>query len=72
PEIERAGLTTEAIEGLVSLAGLAAFGTLVGAATTRARREVARYEALVAVRRAVAGAASLDAALGRLRAALAR
>ena len=72
PEIERAGLTTEAIEGLVSLAGLAAFGTLVGAATTRARREVARYEALVAVRRAVAGADSLEAALGRLRAALAR
>ena len=70
-EIERAGLTTEAIEGLVSLGVLALLGTLVGAATTRARRELARSEALVAVRRAVAGAATLEGALGRLRAALA-
>ena len=71
PVIERSGLTPATAEGLVSLAVLAALGTLVGGAMTRARREQARHEALVAVRSAVAGAGTLDEALARLRAVLA-
>jgi len=70
PEIERRGLTAAAAEGLVSLAVVGTVGALVGAVTTRARRELARYDALVAVRKAVAGAQSLEEALCRLRAVL--
>jgi signal transduction histidine kinase len=69
-EIERAGLTPEAIEGLVTFVVIAGVGALGGALTTRARRQRARYETLLAVQRALAGATPLDAALGRLRAAL--
>ena len=69
-EIERAGLTPETREGLVTLAVVAGVGALVGVLTTRARRQRTRYETLLAIQRALTGATPLDAALGRLRAAL--
>lgn len=71
PEIERSGLTPEAVEGLVALATVALAGALVGVLTTRARRLRARYETLLAAQRALGEAAPLEVALARLRAALA-
>jgi signal transduction histidine kinase len=69
-EIERSGLTPEALEGIATFAVVAGVGALGGALTTRARRQRARYETILAVQRALAGAAPLEAALGRLRAVL--
>ena len=71
PEIERSGLTPEALEGLVALGTVALAGALVGVLTTRARRLRARYETLLAAQRALAEEAPLELALARLRAALA-
>ncbi|HKB25606.1 MAG TPA: HAMP domain-containing sensor histidine kinase [Methylomirabilota bacterium] len=70
PEIERSGLTPEAVEGLVTLATVALVGALLGARTTRARRLRARYETILAAQRALAGEAPLELALARLRAVL--
>src|SRR5207245_1840948 len=69
-EIERSGLTPETIEGLVTCAVVAGVGALGGALTTRARRQRARYETILTVQRALAGAAPLARALGRLRTVL--
>ena len=69
-EIERSGLTPETIEGLVTCAVVAGVGALGGALTTRARRQRARYETILTVQRALAGATPLEAALGRLRTVL--
>ncbi|MGH7276973.1 MAG: DUF4118 domain-containing protein, partial [Candidatus Rokuibacteriota bacterium] len=72
PEIERSGLTPEALEGLVTLGVLALVGVLGGALTTRAGRLRARYEAILVIQRALAEDVPLELALSRLRAALAR
>jgi two-component system sensor histidine kinase KdpD len=71
PEIERAGLTTEAIEGLVTFGVVVLVGVLSGMLRARAGRHRRRYELLVTIQRALADEAALDVALGRLRAALA-
>ena len=68
PEIERSGLTPEAVEGLVTLATVALAGALSGVGTTRARGLRARYETLLAAQRALAGEPALELALARLRA----
>ena len=70
PEIERSGLTPEAVEGLVTLATLALAGAVSGVLTTRARRLRARYETILAAQRAVAEEPPLELALARLRATL--
>ncbi|PYN57577.1 MAG: hypothetical protein DMD92_14095 [Candidatus Rokuibacteriota bacterium] len=70
PEIERSGLTPEAVEGLVTLATVALAGALSGVGTTRARRLRARYETILAAQRALAGEPALELALARLHAAL--
>jgi signal transduction histidine kinase len=72
PEIERSGLTPEALEGLVTFGVLALVGVLGGTLTTRAGRLRARYEANLVTQRALAEDIPLELALGRLRAALAR
>ncbi len=71
PEIERSGLTTEAVEGLVTFAMLGLVGVLSGVLRTRAGRHRRRYEVLVTIQRTLADEASLDVALARLRAVLA-
>ena len=71
PEIERSGLTDEAVEGLVTFAVLGLVGVLSGALRGRAGRHRRRYEILVTIQRTLAGEAPLDQALARLRAALA-
>src|SRR5207245_7014715 len=60
----------ETIEGLVTCAVVAGVGALGGALTTRARRQRARYETILTVQRALAGATPLEAALARLRTVL--
>jgi two-component system, OmpR family, sensor histidine kinase KdpD len=70
-EIERSGLTTEAVEGLVTFAMLGLVGILSGVLRTRAGRHRRRYEVLVTIQRTLADEAPLDVALARLRAALA-
>jgi len=70
PEIERSGLTTEAVEGLVTFAVLGLVGVLSGALRTRAGRHRRRYEILVTIQRTLSEEAALDVALARLRAAL--
>jgi hypothetical protein len=70
PEIERSGLTPEAVEGLVTLATVALAGALSGLGTTRARRLRARYETILAAQRALAEEPALEQALARLHAAL--
>jgi two-component system sensor histidine kinase KdpD len=72
PAIERAGVTPASIEGLVTFGLLLAAGGVVGALSAAARRQRARYEAVLAVRRTLAGAPpALPLALNRLRAFLA-
>ena len=71
PEIERSGLTTEAVEGLVTFAVLGLVGVLSGVLRTRAGRHRRRYEILVTIQRTLADEATLDVSLTRLRAALA-
>jgi len=71
PEIERSGLTTEAVEGLVTFAVLGLVGVMSGVLRTRAGRHRRRYEILVAIQRTLADEATLDVSLARLRAALA-
>src|SRR5256885_9572992 len=70
PAIERSGLTPETIEGLVTFALVAGVGALGGTLTTRARRQRARYETILAVQRALAGVTLLEAALRSVRALL--
>ncbi len=71
PEIERSGLTTEAVEGLVTFGVLGLVGVLSGALRARAGRHRRRYEILVTIQRTLADEATLDVSLARLRAALA-
>jgi two-component system, OmpR family, sensor histidine kinase KdpD len=71
PEIERSGLTAEAVEGLVTFAVLGLVGVLSGVLRTRAGRHRRRYEILVTIQRTLADEATLDVSLTRLRAALA-
>jgi len=71
PEIERSGLTTEAVEGLVTFALLGLVGVLSGVLRTRAGRHRRRYEVLVTIQRTLADEATLDVSLARLRTALA-
>jgi len=71
PEIERAGLTAGALEGLVTFVMLALVGTLSGALRTRAVRHRRRYELLAALQRTLADEVTLDVALARLRSTLA-
>jgi len=71
PEIERSGITTEAVEGLTSFAVLGLVGVLSGVLRTRAGRHRRRYETLVSIQRALSDEAALDVSLARLRAALA-
>ena len=71
PEIERSGLTAEAVEGLVTFAVLGLVGVLSGVLRTRAGRQSRRYEVLVTIQRTLADEATLDVSLARLRAALA-
>ena len=71
PEIERSGVTTEAVEGLVTFAVLALVGVLSGVLRSRAGHHRRRYEILVTIQRTLSEEAALDVALARLRAALA-
>jgi two-component system, OmpR family, sensor histidine kinase KdpD len=70
PEIERAGLTAVALEGVLTVAALVAAGGLAGTLAATARRHRGRYATLLAVQRALAEEATLEIALGRLRACL--
>ncbi len=63
PEIERSGLTPEALEGLVTLGIVAGVATLGGILTTRARRQRERYETILTVQRVLATEAPLEEAL---------
>ena len=69
-EIERAGLTRAALDGLVTFPVLLLAGGLTGVLSTRARRQRRRYEALLAAQRAAAEPAALPIVLARLRAVL--
>ncbi|MGH7303149.1 MAG: histidine kinase dimerization/phospho-acceptor domain-containing protein, partial [Candidatus Rokuibacteriota bacterium] len=71
PEIERSGLTSDAVEGLVTFAVLVLVGVLSGVLRTHAGRHRRRYEILVTIQRILADEAPLDVSLARLRAALA-
>ena len=71
PEIERSGLTGEAIEGLVTFAVLGLVGVLSGVLRGRVGRHRRRYEILVTIQRTLADEAPLELSLARLRAALA-
>ncbi len=71
PEIERSGLTTEAVEGVVTFAVLGLVGVLSGVLRTRAGRHRRRYEILATIQRTLADEATLEVSLARLRAALA-
>jgi two-component system sensor histidine kinase KdpD len=69
-EIERAGLTRAALDGLMTFPVLLLAGGLTGVLSTRARRQRCRYEALLAAQRAAAEPAALPIVLARLRAVL--
>jgi two-component system sensor histidine kinase KdpD len=71
PEIERSGVTTEAVEGLATFAVLGLVGVLSGVLRARAGRHRQRYEILVSIQRALSDEAALEVSLARLRAALA-
>ena len=71
PDIERSGLTTEALEGLVTFAVLGLVGVLSGVLRGRVGRHRRRYEILVTIQRTLADEAPLELSLARLRAALA-
>jgi signal transduction histidine kinase len=70
-EIERSGLTTEAMEALATFAVLGLVGVLSGVLRGRIGRHRRRYEILVTIQRTLADEAPLDLSLSRLRAALA-
>jgi hypothetical protein len=70
PALERAGPSRAVLEALVTLALLLGVGVSSGALAAGGRRQRARYEALVAIQRAVDGDAPLDIVLVRLRACL--
>ncbi len=70
--IERGGLTPAAAEHLVTCLALLLAGTLVGRLASYAQAQRRRWRLLLAVQRVLAEDASLDIALGRLRACLAR
>jgi two-component system sensor histidine kinase KdpD len=69
-EIERAGLTRAALDGLITFPVLLLAGGLTGVLSTRARRQRRRYEALLAAQRAAAEPAELPIVLARLRTVL--
>jgi len=71
PEIERSGLTSEAVEGIVTFAILGLVGVLGGALWARAGRHRRRYELLLTIQRTLADEGTLDVALARLRGTLA-
>ena len=66
--IERGGLTRPAAEHLVTCLALLLAGALVGRLAASAQEQRRRSETLLAVQRALAEDASLEIALGRLRA----
>jgi len=70
PALERAGPSSSVLEALLTLGLLLGVGVSSGALVAGFRRQRARYEALVAIQRAVDGDAPLDIALVRLRACL--
>lgn len=70
-DIERTGFSAGAADGLVTFAVLLLVGGLSGALRTAASRQKIRYEAVVAIQRALAEEVPLDLALGRVRAVLA-
>jgi two-component system sensor histidine kinase KdpD len=70
PEIERSGLTTAALEALVTFAVLALVGGLSGALRTHASHHRRRYEVLATIHRTLAAEVTLDVALARLHATL--
>jgi signal transduction histidine kinase len=69
-EIERAGATRGAIDGVVTFAILLAAGPLTGGWADRARRQRRHYGALLAAQRAAAETGPLSSVLARLRAVL--
>lgn len=69
--VERAGLTDQAVERLVTFLALLAGGTVGGRLVDTIRAQQRRYATLLSVQRLLAGDAPLDEALPRLRAALA-
>jgi signal transduction histidine kinase len=71
PAIERSGLTSETLEGLMTFVVLGLVGVLSGVLWGRAGRHRRRWEILVTIQRALAAEAPLDVSLARLRAALA-
>jgi signal transduction histidine kinase len=70
--IERGGLTPAAAERLVTCLALLMAGALVGRLASYAQAQRRRGELLLAVQRTLAEDVSLETALGRLRACLAR
>jgi signal transduction histidine kinase len=70
PEIERSGVTTESVEGMVTFAVLGLVGVLSGVLRTRAGRHRRRYEILATIQRTLSDEAALEVSLARLRAAL--
>jgi len=70
PALERAGPSRGVLEALVTVALLLGVGVSSSALAAGGRRQRARYEALVAIQRAVDGDAPLDIVLVRLRACL--
>ena len=74
PAIEALGITSETVDGLVSLVAPVALGAVVGHLCDRSRAGAARLAALLDVQRAVAQDDSLEVSLprvaGRIRAAL--
>jgi signal transduction histidine kinase len=70
PAIERAGLTSAALEGLMTFGVLGLVGVLSGVLRERAGRHRRRWEILVTIQRTLAAEAPLDVSLARLRAAL--
>lgn len=70
PQMERTGLTTGAVESMLTMAALVAAGGLAGTLAARVRRHRSRYATLLAVQRVLAEEAPLELALGRLRTCL--
>jgi signal transduction histidine kinase len=69
-DVERGGLTPEALERLVTFALVLGGGALAGHLVDEARAQRRRYETLLAVQRALADDVPLEPALHRLRACL--
>src|SRR5262249_59593726 len=66
PEIERSGLTGEAVEGLVTFAVLGLVGVLSGVLRGKIGRHSRRYETLVTIHRTLPDPAPLHLSLARL------